>query len=93
MPRRTGKTTRQISGSTKNSFFICCGYDTIYEKKIAERLGRHDIKILPRCAATEFYRFRGRRPLNVVFDHAFWGYCTDDESHGARDIELYMTRN
>jgi hypothetical protein len=66
--RGTGETSRQMRAAAQGAVFIWCNSHTDYPRRLAEHLGRKDIRIFP-PSALEAY-LRGLEPSAVVVDHA-----------------------
>lgn len=68
MERLSGSTTRQMEDAPQNAIFIWCNSDTYYPKRLAEKLGRKDLRI--KSPDWLDYGWRGLYLSGVILDHA-----------------------
>ena len=67
--RGSGITSQQMKDAKPNAVFVWCGSNTYYPEKLAQSLGRQDLKIVsPYWLRME--SIRGREFTEIVVDHA-----------------------
>ena len=71
--RGSGMTTEQMKNAPQNAVFVWCNNVLHYPKSLARDLGRDDLEIVPPHWLDDGERARGRRDLDVVYDHSFRG--------------------
>lgn len=62
----SGKTTQQLLQAPQRCYFVWCASNTYYPKKLAQLLGRNDIKVV----SPDFLRNFVSIGAPIVIDHA-----------------------
>jgi hypothetical protein len=74
--RGSGRTTKQMHEAPKNSVFVWANADLHYPKKLAEKLGRTDLKIVgPNWLLNGW---RGVQLSGLVIDHFVYTFSTGE---------------
>lgn len=67
--RGTGRTTRQLQAAPSGSLYVCPNHpSTRYIKRMAERLGRGDLRFAS-PQELETHKFRGLEFPAIILDH------------------------
>lgn len=82
MARGDGATTRQMESAPKEAIFVWCNGETSYPRKLAQKIGREDLRV----KAPDWLecRWRGLEFTGVVVDHA--AKLTDRQWEGYQGV-------
>ena len=64
--RGSGKTTQQLQQAPQRCYFVWCASNTYYPKRLAQFLGRYDIKVV----SPDFLRIFVSTGAPIIIDHA-----------------------
>lgn len=68
--RRTGRTSSAILSAPPSSYYICASArEAAYSHRLAQRLGRLDIHMVPLCHLADLAQ---ATPRPIVVDHYVW---------------------
>lgn len=70
--RGTGRTTRQLNALKKNGVYLWCNSQVDYPRRLAAKMCRSDITVLPRSALGCADKYHGVQWSEFDVDHAFW---------------------
>jgi hypothetical protein len=83
--RGTGRTTNQIRSAPQGAIYAWCNEHTRYASDLAVKLGRKDVRIVPRSWVVRGYG-RGLDMSKVILDHAFTARMTGPLARAARGL-------
>ena len=68
--RGTGRTTRQLKECRLRALFVCGPGEVEYTRRLAEQIGRSDIRVISAACEHDVNRVAGLLYPEVVVDHA-----------------------
>jgi len=87
--RGTGRTTEQMKNAATGAFYVWCNRDLNYPKRLAQRLGRSDLRVVFPGWLRVGWRGLALYPGDVVLDHAIQPRQLDEEQQRGI-VELHI---